>query len=153
MLRRAGILNVVRERGFTVRDMSWRKLGGDPIVEIKNLDKIDHPDRMVIYPLNLLSELIMEEISKLPCAAVTFQHKVVAVGQNEREAWVKIESEDGIINTMEADFVVGCDGASSVVRKALFGKNFPGKTWDQQIVTTNVRGDVAIPLNDMTNTL
>jgi 2-polyprenyl-6-methoxyphenol hydroxylase-like FAD-dependent oxidoreductase len=145
VLRRAGILDVVRERGFTIRDMSWRKLGGDPIVEIKDMDKIDHPDRMVIYPLNLLSELIMEEISKLSCATVRFQHKVVGVGQTEGGAWVKTESEDGTTNTLEADFVVGCDGASSGVRKALFGKNFPGKTWDQQIVTTNVRGHVGFP--------
>ena len=110
------------------------------------MDKIDHPDRMVIYPLNLLSELIMEEILKLPCAAVRFQQKVVGVGQNEGDAWVKIETEDGTTKTMTADFVVGCDGGSSGVRKALFGKNFPGKTWDQQIVTTNVCGDVAFPL-------
>ena len=39
---------------------------------------------------------------------------------------------------MEGDFVLGCDGGGSVVRKGLFGKSFPGYTWPMQLVAVNV---------------
>lgn len=40
---------------------------------------------------------------------------------------------------IEGDYLVGCDGAMSQVRRSLFGSEFPRKTWDAQIVTTDVR--------------
>jgi len=47
---------------------------------------------------------------------------------------------------MAADYVIGCDGANSKVRRSLFGDwNFPGFTWGEQIVATNL-----CPLNSLT---
>lgn len=43
-----------------------------------------------------------------------------------------------------ADYIVGCDGASSQIRRSLFGNlDFPGRTWDEQIVATNVYYDMS----------
>ncbi|KAK7214894.1 hypothetical protein V2G26_002897 [Clonostachys chloroleuca] len=42
---------------------------------------------------------------------------------------------------MTADYVVGCDGANSVIRKQLFGADFPGYTWNLTIIATNVYYD------------
>jgi 2-polyprenyl-6-methoxyphenol hydroxylase-like FAD-dependent oxidoreductase len=43
---------------------------------------------------------------------------------------------------MEGDYVVGCDGANCTVRRRLFGEmEFPGFTWEEQIVATNVYYD------------
>ena len=67
--------------------------------------------------------------------------KVMDIGQDEDKAWVEVEKADGR-KRFEADYVVGCDGANSQVRRCLFGKSFPGKTWDEQIVATNVSADV-----------
>lgn len=79
---------------------------------------------------------------------ILWGRKVVGVGGQEEdsnEAWVDVEAEGDETNEkrrerLEADFVVGCDGGNSGVRKCLFpGRaNFPGFTWEEQIVATNV---------------
>ena len=69
---------------------------------------------------------------------VRWGRKVVAVGQDGKRAWVECETEDGGRERFEGDYVVGCDGANSAVRKGLFGAEFPGFTWDEQIIATNV---------------
>ncbi|KAK5311057.1 hypothetical protein LTR93_011844 [Exophiala xenobiotica] len=40
-----------------------------------------------------------------------------------------------------ADYVVGCDGANSLIRSSLLGDDFPGSTWDLQIIATNTYYD------------
>jgi 2-polyprenyl-6-methoxyphenol hydroxylase-like FAD-dependent oxidoreductase len=55
---------------------------------------------------------------------------------------VRVEKEGGGTDVVEGDYVVGCDGANSTVRRKLFGEMvFPGFTWDEQIVATNVYYD------------
>ena len=122
-----------------MRNMAWRNLAGEVITSINNMDSLDIPDRMVAYPLNLLAEIIIEELIELPQASVHWNHRVVNVSQNHDQVWLGIDHL-GEARTMTADFVVGCDGARSGVRKALFGKEFSGHTLDRQIVTTNVGG-------------
>ncbi len=128
----------VLERGFFVRNMSWRKLSGEKITTIENMDELDMPNRMVAYPLNLLAEIIIEELVLLPHVSILWNHRVHDVGQDEGHAWVETENPKKGTARLEADFVVGCDGARSGVRKSLFGRDFQGYTLDRQIVTTNV---------------
>lgn len=133
MLQRANVLSKIREKGLSPDSMTWRKLDGTPISALTGLNS-GHDRGGVIYPVEDLTRLLYEELCQYDCATVLFGHKVVSVGQSEGTAWV--EFDDG--KKLEADFVVGCDGANSSVRKALFGKNFPGKTWDKMIMGTNV---------------
>ena len=116
--------------------MTWRKLGGEILAGMDSLDD-QNPDRFVLYPVHLLSNLLLERVLEQRNASVYMSHPVVAVGQHNHTAWVDVKLENEI-KRIEADFVVGCDGASSAVRKALFGDNFPGSTWEKQIVVTNV---------------
>ena len=51
---------------------------------------------------------------------------IVDVGEGQEKVRIK------------GDYLVGADGASSGVRTALFGKEYPGETLPQQIVATNV---------------
>ena len=54
-------------------------------------------------------------------------------------AWVECKTAKGEETRFEGDYVYGCDGANSNVRRCLLGDlNFPGKTRDEQIVATNV---------------
>jgi 2-polyprenyl-6-methoxyphenol hydroxylase-like FAD-dependent oxidoreductase len=82
---------------------------------------------------------MLDEVVKLG-GTVEWEHKVVGVGQDEGlgKAWVEVELRDGGRKRVEGDYVVGCDGANSMVRRSLFGEEFPGKTWDAQIIATNV---------------
>jgi 2-polyprenyl-6-methoxyphenol hydroxylase-like FAD-dependent oxidoreductase len=135
------VIKEVRERGVNIQSICWRKLNGEYITGMSGMDATDYPDTYVCYPVHLLTALLLEELHKFPSVTVHWRRTVVDVGQDDSKAWVDIEGLDGP-EKLSADFVVGCDGARSSVRKALFGRNFPGHTWDKQIVATNV-----LPLN------
>ncbi len=130
-------MHKILDRGFYVSDMAWRKLGGEKIVSISDIDSLNMPDKMISYPLNLLGNAILEELLELDHVSIHWSHRVVGLSQDEHRVSVEVDHL-GHRCTMIADFVVGCDGASSGVRKALLGRDFPGYTLDTQMVTTNV---------------
>jgi 2-polyprenyl-6-methoxyphenol hydroxylase-like FAD-dependent oxidoreductase len=100
---------------------------------------MDHPDRMVCLPLNQLGQVFVEHLSKHPSATIHWSHEVIGIAQDENVAKVTCKTPKGEV-TYEGTYVVGCDGANSKVRRALFGDwEFPGMTWDEQVVATNVR--------------
>jgi 2-polyprenyl-6-methoxyphenol hydroxylase-like FAD-dependent oxidoreductase len=72
-----------------------------------------------------------------PTAHVKWSHRVTKVRQEADRAWVDVETPSGP-QRMEADYVIGCDGASSTVRRELFGPEYPGETLNAQIIATNV---------------
>jgi 2-polyprenyl-6-methoxyphenol hydroxylase-like FAD-dependent oxidoreductase len=138
-LRKAGVIDDVRARGFTPDGVCWRKIDRTYLAGIKMrvLDK-DHPDNMTCLPLNQLGQVLVDHISKQPTAKVLWSHEVIGIEQDANHARVTCKTPDGEV-TLEGDYVVGCDGANSKVRRSLFGDwEFPGKTWDEQIVATNV---------------
>lgn len=137
-LGRAGVLEEIREQGFDPIITCWRKLDGTYLAGWDCTVVKDDVDRLACMPLAQLDRLLYRHATALPTVKVLFGHKVVDIGQDEGKAWVEAETPDGL-QRFEAEYVVGCDGASSIVRRKLFGaKDFPGWTWDTQIVATNV---------------
>lgn len=142
-LRRAGILDEVRLKGFVPNGVGWRKLDGQILAYLDREIMGDHDDKLTVLGLAELSKIMMKRLEALRNVDIKWSHKVTGIGQDENEAWVDVEStqEGGekAPSRFHADYIVGCDGASSQIRKSLFGENFPGFTWDKQIVATNVR--------------
>lgn len=139
-LRRAGVIDDVIERGFKPSTACWRKANGELIAGM-NFAALpeDHPERMVVLPLDRLGKLLYTHLPKYPSAKVNWGHKVVEIGEDDGKAWAQAETASGLI-TVEGDYVIGADGANSTVRKLLFGtNNFEGETLDAAIVATNVR--------------
>ncbi|KAF2809405.1 FAD/NAD(P)-binding domain-containing protein [Mytilinidion resinicola] len=140
-LNRAGVGDEVRAKGFVPRVVCWRKIDGTMLAGIDGSVLDGDPDRMVCLPLNKLGAILYEHVTKEPTAKILFKHNVIAIGQDDDKAWVDVLSPDGE-SRMEADYIIGCDGANSQIRRSLFGdKNFPGRTWDEQIVATNTYYD------------
>ncbi|USP74122.1 FAD/NAD(P)-binding domain-containing protein [Curvularia clavata] len=140
-LIRAGVADDIRAEGFRPRCGCWRKLDGEVLATIDADVLGDDPERMECLPLNQLGKLIHRHLQKQQNVKVLFNHKVVAIGQDEDKAWVDVETPGGK-KTLEADYIVGCDGANSQIRRSLFGDwEFPGMTWDRQIVATNTYYD------------
>ncbi|AEO67613.1 d2e56d9d-838c-4865-a127-29cd599e54a6 [Thermothielavioides terrestris] len=147
---RAGILDEVRAQGFTPDGVSWRRLDERKTRLVSLRNAINDPDaepgryRMVCLPLHKLGKILEARVRAQPTAEIKYGHKVVEIGEDagKGKAWVRVEKEDGSSEVREADYVVGCDGANSIVRRKLFGDMvFPGFTWDQQIVATNMYYD------------
>jgi len=137
-LTRAGVIDDIRAIGFTPSGTCWRKLDGTYLAGIKNAVVSDDPLRPVCLPLNKLGRIIYDHLLKRPTADVKWGHEVIAIEQDENSARVTAKTATGE-EQFEADYVVGCDGANSKVRRLLFGDwEFPGKTWAEQIVATNV---------------
>lgn len=83
-------------------------------------------------------KIIFDHLAEQPTAEVKMLHRVTNVGQDNNRAWVNVTTPNGE-EKLEADYIVGCDGANSQVRRSLFGDSeFPGWSWDKQIIATNV---------------
>lgn len=134
VLRRAGVLDAIIDRGLKPDSFTWRKLDGSIIGQLSGLNRRDDVGGFVMLTVYELATVLWEALQKLPTATVHWGRKVATVGQDESNAWA--ECENGQV--FKGAFVVGCDGGSSTVRKCLFGTEFPGKTWDPIIVATNV---------------
>lgn len=119
----------------------WRRVSDHERLTGVDLSVVnDHPDRMTILPLNQILQILyrhcMEKGNGL--IDIKFGHKVVDVGQDKGKAWVDVGVKEGGRARFEADFVVGCDGGSSTVRHALFGRHWPGQTFDCRLLVQNV---------------
>lgn len=139
ILRRAGILENVRRAGFVPKAHTWRRADGAPIVSMEDwgLSKTDDP--MVVLPVGMLVEMMLSYAEENDKISLKWRHRVVDAGQNDFEAWVVVKKDDGTEEKITGDIVCGCDGGTSQVRKSVFGaRNFPGKTWDYQLVAANV---------------
>lgn len=142
-LREAGVYTEIRKMGFIPHGVAWRKPDGSRLAGLDS-SVMDDDNRTICLPLDKLGEILHDHLARQPTATILWSHEVTDVSQNQDTAWVTVGTKTGP-QKLEADYVVGCDGAGSQVRRSLFGENrFPGMTWDKQIVATNVR---IIPLN------
>ncbi|WYZ35101.1 hypothetical protein EsH8_I_001377 [Colletotrichum jinshuiense] len=143
VLNRAGLGDDMRKLGFLPDGVAWRKSDGAYIAGLSNEVNGDDPDRMVALPLCDLAQLIYDHSVDVAAITYLFHHRVTGIGQDSTRAWVDVENGQTREKTqLFADYIVGCDGANSIVRRSLFGDSiFPGMTWDEQIVATNVYYD------------
>lgn len=143
-LIRAGILEKVRRRGMTLSTFVWRRFEDHGLITGFNVDALSDVDgqdlRTTCLVLQELDRLMLDEFLQKHNGTISWEHRVVGLGQDESRAWVDVETPQGR-RRIEADYIVGCDGANSAVRKGLFGEEFPGWTWDAQIVATNTYYD------------
>lgn len=158
-LDRAGVLAEVKKRGIVITDLAFRyavpagsapeEHDGSGFAHIATIDTacvsdIDGFDyRTHCLVLQDLDALMLELlIAQQGPDVISWHHRVVEAGQDEggKVAWVDVETPDGR-KRLEGEYVVGCDGATSQVRRSLFGSDYPGFTWEKQIVATNTYYD------------
>ncbi|KAF1976964.1 FAD/NAD(P)-binding domain-containing protein [Bimuria novae-zelandiae CBS 107.79] len=135
--KRAGILEEVREKGLAPRGVCWR-LNDTTFLAGMGREPEDSELAMRVLPLDRLGPLIVRHFESYPNTQILWGHKLVDVKQDENGATAIVETTDGERKRFTGDYLVGADGASSGVRTALFGKEYPGETLPQQIVATNV---------------
>jgi 2-polyprenyl-6-methoxyphenol hydroxylase-like FAD-dependent oxidoreductase len=134
---RAGIIDDIRKVGLHPKGVCWR-LQDTTFLAGMGREPEDSKYSMVVLPLDQLGPLIVKHFESYPNTEILWGHKLVGVEQDENGATAVVETQDGQSKKITGDYLVGADGASSSVRTALFGKEYPGETLDKQIVATNV---------------
>lgn len=67
----------------------------------------------------VLEPLLLDRARQFPSIDLRFGQRVTDLVQHEGRVDLAIEAADGARSTLEADYVVGCDGGRSFVRRAL----------------------------------
>ncbi|KAF2657743.1 FAD/NAD(P)-binding domain-containing protein [Lophiostoma macrostomum CBS 122681] len=134
---RAGVYDDIVKEGFHPRGVCWRYLDTTFIAGMGR-EPDTSKNAMVVLPLDQVCPIFQKHFESFPGNKILWGHKVVGVEQDEKEARAICEKKDGTTVKIGGDFLVGADGASSGVRTALFGKEYPGETLSKQIVATNV---------------
>ncbi|KAL6709798.1 hypothetical protein ACN47E_000583 [Coniothyrium glycines] len=134
---RAGIIDDVRAVGLSPRGICWR-LQDTTFLAGMGREPEDSKYSMTVLPLDRLGPIIVKHFLSYPNTEVLWGHKLVDVQQDATGATAVVETTRGDKKKITGDYLIGADGASSGVRTALFGKDYPGETLKQQIVATNV---------------
>jgi 3-(3-hydroxy-phenyl)propionate hydroxylase/6-hydroxy-3-succinoylpyridine 3-monooxygenase len=138
-LDRLGVFDQAAARGFLKQDYEYRAHRTGERVRFT----LEPLEGLVARPYNLhlgqgaLVQLVLEELAAHESARVLWQHTVDSVEQDDAGVTVTAQTPAGT-ETFRAAWVIGADGASSGVRKAL-GLPFDGFTWPERFVATNIR--------------
>lgn len=141
-LERLGVLADATAMGYLKDDWSAQVLRtGERIsMDIGLLkDDVRHPHSLVLGQ-DALGRVVLEHLERHPNAEVRWGHSVTGFSQDEAGATVTVTVEfDGSSYDLRGGWLVGADGARSVVRRGL-GLEFEGMTWGERFVATNCRG-------------
>ncbi len=88
-----------------------------------------HPYRLQCEQA-VLCDTLVDRLARFDHAHVRFGEEVVASGQSDESAWVETGHVDGTRERHEAAYVIGCDGARSVIRDAI-GARFEGSEYPE----------------------
>jgi 3-(3-hydroxy-phenyl)propionate hydroxylase len=140
-LARLGVLPDAERRGLRVTTHAFRvrSTGESYRFDLSALDGV------IPHPFNLhvgqgeMAQILLEHLARCPNAVVEWGTNVIGVTQRPDGVTVVAEAEDGAA-TYSAGWIVGADGARSIVRREL-GLGFAGMTWPDRFVAINLRFD------------
>ena len=136
-------LEMLDELGFTDRLIAmglkapiyhWRDRRSGEILSFDTGELAD----VTRYPFRVqceqyhLSRMLADALEALPDAQVRFNHRIAHLAQDGAGVTVSLETPTHV-HTVRADYVIGADGASSIVRKWL-GVGFDGFTYPEKFL-------------------
>ena len=90
-----------------------------------------------------LERLLRANLTRLPEVTLLGSHEVLSVGQSPGQAVVDLRRPDGTTGRLRASYVVGCDGANSLVRQAI-GSTTTDLGFEQRWLVVDVRSAVEL---------
>lgn len=139
-----GILDECIAQGFVKQDFAWHVHSTGEMIRwsMTSLNDIaKHPYSLHLHQ-GLLSAIAAKELSKYSTADVRLATRCVDCVDHGTGVTVTVEGPSGA-ETIECDYVVGADGATSFIRKEVLKLNFFGVTWPNRYIATNTRIDLA----------
>jgi len=102
VLRKAGVLDDVRRDGFLPKNITFKKLSGEKIVSLYDCATSHREDALTVLPLGQLGTLLVEHCNREENIQLRWNAKVKDIGQDEKKAFVVLESGQVI----EGDYLV-----------------------------------------------
>ena len=140
-LERLGIREEAERTGFAKQDYLWlvRKTGERIEYDLSVLEgRTAFPDNIHLGQ-DRLAQIACDRLARMANAEIRFGTTLTALAQDEDSVRIRIEGPEGP-QFLAARYLVGADGAGSMVRKGL-GQAFEGMTWPERFVATNVYHD------------
>lgn len=134
MLDSIGITDRLIAMGLKAPIYHWRDRRSGEILSFdlgEIADATRHPFRIQCEQYHL-SRMLADEVQALPSAEMLFNHRLVHFEQDDDGVAVSLEGPNEI-RTFRADYLIGADGASSIVRKWL-GVEFDGFTYEEKFL-------------------
>ncbi len=134
MLDRIGVTPRLIEQGLVCPSwqIRWHPQGDRAVFDLSVLSDVTaHPYRLQVEQWKL-SLLLRELVDGASTAAIRFNTRATGVDLAEGGAVVTAETPEGPLQ-LRAKYVVGCDGARSVVRQSL-GLTFEGSTYPETTI-------------------
>lgn len=140
VMKRAGIYEIFAEaahfqdglvfRAPPVDDGKGGKTFGRDIATIR--------EPQLTFPQSTIVPLLVMEIAKTGLAKIHFGKEVVGIKQDENLVILSTKGcKTGEVEQVKGEYLAGTDGGRSVVR-SLLGIGFPGHTWKERVIATNV---------------
>jgi len=94
------------------------------VAQAKEKIAATHDGSLPLEPYQLISQYTLEPLLKsvaesLPSVSVRFGHELLSFTQDANNVTATVKDLKGVTTTITADYLVGCDGGNSLVRKTL----------------------------------
>jgi 3-(3-hydroxy-phenyl)propionate hydroxylase/6-hydroxy-3-succinoylpyridine 3-monooxygenase len=140
-LERLGIREEAERIGYTKDDYLWlvKRTGERLPYDLEVLSSVTRFPYNIQLGQDRLAQICRARLAALPNATVRFSTPLTTLAQDDESVRVRVEGPDGP-EFLAARYLVGADGAGSLVRKTL-GLSFDGMTWPERFVATNLHHD------------
>jgi 2-polyprenyl-6-methoxyphenol hydroxylase-like FAD-dependent oxidoreductase len=119
--------------------LQWRNINFEPLATIPSGPTSGLPE-VIFLGQHDFAAVVLKHITKYSNINVHFNHKLVGIQQSDDQVTALLTTPDGE-TFVTADYVIGCDGTGSSVRRCLCIP-YEGFTWpDFRFVATNVHYD------------
>lgn len=142
-LRDLGILDDCVNAGFLRQDFAWRIHETGEMIrwDLGCLDGVVEFPHALHLGQDRLSAIVAEHLKQWPDVDIRYSTSLVACADHGDRVTVQAE-KNGEREEIEADWLVGADGARSFVRRDVLKMQFFGVTWPERYIATNIRTDL-----------
>lgn len=132
ILAEFGLAERMLAQGIIADRIQYRSTAGAVMAEFDHAllaAETPYPTRVHLEQ-SVITPMLLEHILATGFAEMRFETEATALGEDAAGAWVEVAGPGGMTERLEAAFVLGADGAHSVVRDALGialdGEAYPG---------------------------
>lgn len=142
MLDQIGITPMLLDRGLKAPIYHWRDRGSGEYIDF-DLTELSDVTR---YPFRIqceqyhLSRALADGLEKFDNADIRFGNRLLSFEQDDSGVDIEVETALGI-DHLRADYLIGADGANSIVRKWL-GTEFDGFTYPERFLCLSTEADL-----------